>query len=59
MPASGWLRAISNGTVQAAEPPSAAAGEAGMAAAASAASRGSVRRVLLIQYPNRPSVASA
>jgi hypothetical protein len=55
-PASCWLRATSNGTMQAAEPPSAAAGAAETANAASAASRGSVRRVLLIQYPNRPSV---
>ena len=47
-------RAIWNGTVHAAEPPSAARDVApGSARASARASRGSVRRVLLIQYPNR------
>ena len=54
-----WLRAISNGTVHAADPPSALAGVAKAASITSKASRGSVRRVLLIHYPNRPSAASA
>jgi hypothetical protein len=56
VPPSGWDFATWNGTVQAAEPPSCAA--AGAAVSARARSRAAVRRVLLIHYPNRPSVAS-